>query len=122
MLPRQTLPLVANLKNVPESATEKVISEPVRTLSDVLDKVLQTRYKQNAKTMVLEKLQDHWQDWFLGTDFSVGFPERIDRWACLWIKAPNQILCQKLQFKNVVLLKTLDSLLEGAIKQVRWFV
>lgn len=122
MLPRQVLRLVANLRNIPESVTEKPISRPVLSLSDVLTKVFQTKYKRTTKTMLLENLQEHWSSWFSGTEFSIGIPERIDRWSCLWLKAPNAIVCQKLQFKNELLLKTLNSLLEGSIKDVRWFV
>ncbi len=122
MLPRQALRLIANLRDIPESVTERPLPGCALLLSDVLTKALQTKYKQSAKAILLENLKDHWQSWFLGTDFSVGIPERIDRWSCLWIKAPNPILCQKLQFKNEVLLKTLNSLMNGAIKSIRWFV
>ena len=122
MLPRQALQLIANFRNVPESVTERGIPGNLWLLSDVLAKALQKKYKQNAKAMLLENLRDHWQSWFLGTDFSVGLPERIDRWSCLWIKAPNAILCQKLQFKNEVLLKTLNALINTPLKNVRWFV
>ena len=122
MFPRQALRLVANFRDIPESVTERPLPGRVVFLSDVLNKALQTKYKQNTKAVLLENLRDHWQSWFLGTDFSVGIPERIDRWSCLWVKAPNPILCQKLQFKNEILLKTLNSLMSGAIKSVRWFV
>ncbi|MGX8716958.1 MAG: DciA family protein [bacterium] len=121
-LSRQALRLVANFRDIPEAVTEKPSSGVPLFLGDVLDKALKTKYKRNAKAILLENLQEHWAEWFSGTDFSVGAPERIDRWSCLWIKAPNAILCQKLQFKNDILLKTLNSLLEGAIKDIRWFV
>ena len=120
-LPQQVLSLVANFKHIPESATEKSISEPIMALSDVLDKMLQTKYKQSPKVKILNHLQEHWERWFSGTDFAVSFPVRIDRWSCLWLKAPDPIACQKLQLKNTILLKTLNSLLDGAIQQVRWF-
>ena len=122
MLPRQVLRLVANFRDIPESVTERPFPDVALSLSEVLAKVLKKKYQQNPKAMLLENLQEHWQAWFLGTDFSAGIPERIDRWSCLWIKAPNAILCQKLQFKDEVLLKTLNTLMNGTIKDVRWFV
>ena len=122
MLPQQAWRLIANLRDIPESVTEKPFRDSPLLLSDVLTKALRTKYKQNARATLLENLKNHWQAWFLGTDFFEGIPERIDRWSCLWIKAPHPILCQKLQFKNEVLLKTLNSLVDGSIKSVRWFV
>ena len=122
MLPRRALRLIANFRDIPESVTEKPLPGSTLFLSDILTKALRTKFKQDPRAMLLENLQEHWQSWFLGTDFSVGFPARIDRWFCLWIKAPNAILCQKLQFKNEMLLKTLNSLVAGTIKSIRWFV
>ena len=121
-LSRQALRLVANFRDIPEAVNEKPNSGTPLFLGDVLDKVLKTKYKRSAKDIFLENLQEHWPEWFSGTDFSVGCPERIDRWSCLWIKAPNAILCQKLQFKNDVLLKILNSLSENTIRDIRWFV
>lgn len=122
MFPRQALRLIADFRGIPESVVERPLPGVALSLSDALTKVLRKKCQQNPKVMLLRNLQDHWKDWFLGMDFSVGIPERIDRWSCLWIKAPNAILCQKLQFKNEVLLKTLSPLVNGAIKSVRWFV
>ena len=121
MFPRRVLRLIADLRNIPESSIEEPIPGSVLSLSDVLDKTLRTKYKRNAKVVLFENLQNHWKAWFSGTDFSVGCPDHIDRWACLWIKAPDPILCQKLQFKKAILLKTLNSLLNGNIKDIRWF-
>ena len=65
-------------------------------------------------------LQTHWNDWFRGTEFQSVIPERLDRWNTLWLKAPDAIVRQKLQFKSEQLLKTLNALVDGKIESVRW--
>lgn len=84
----------------------------------VLNQTVQRTSKLYSPTF--QTLQTHWNDWFCGTEFQSVIPERLDRWNALWLKAPDAIVRQKLQFKSEQLLKTLNALVDGKIKSVRW--
>ncbi|MBP5191318.1 MAG: DUF721 domain-containing protein [Opitutales bacterium] len=84
--------------------------------STLLSRVLQ----KTAISPTLELLQTHWQDWFQGTDLQHTIPERLDRWKGLWIRVPNAIVRQKLQFQSEKFLNVLNALLPEKIQSIHW--
>jgi len=113
---RESLRLIAAFRGVPESCFE--CSLPPKPFAQVLTKTVQRTAKLYSPTFQI--LQTHWNDWFRGTEFQSVIPERLDRWNALWLKAPDAIVRQKLQFKSEQLLKTLNALVDGKIGSVRW--
>ena len=119
---KQTLKLIANFRDIPEENTEIRSGASVAFFADILQKTLQQNLPDSRKSKTIDLLQTYWQDWFTGTDFVKGTPEKLDKWNCLWVKVPNAILRQKLQFKTDLFLNTINQFLPEEIKDVRWFI
>ena len=115
--PRESLRLIAAFRGVPASGFERPLTPP-KPFAQVLNQTVQRTAKLYSPTFQI--LQTHWNDWFRGTEFQSVIPERLDRWNALWLKAPDAIVRQKLQFKSEQLLKTLNGLVPGKIESVRW--
>ena len=114
---RENLRLIAAFRGVPVSGSERPLPPP-KLFAQVLNQTVQRTAKLYSPTFQI--LQTHWDDWFHGTEFQSVIPERLDRWSALWLKAPDAIVRQKLQFKSEQLLKTLNALVPGKIESVRW--
>lgn len=114
---RESLRLIAAFRGVPSSGFERSLPPP-KPFAQVLTKTVQYTSKLYSPTFQI--LQTHWNDWFRGTEFQSVIPERLDRWNALWLKTPDAIMRQKLQFKSEQLLKTLNALVPGKIESVRW--
>ena len=114
---RENLRLIAAFRGVPVSGSERPLPPP-KLFAQVLNQTVQRTAKLYSPTFQI--LQTHWDDWFRGTEFQSVIPERLDRWNALWLKAPDAIVRQKLQFKSEQLLKTLNGLVPGEIESVRW--
>lgn len=114
---RENLRLIAAFRGVPASGFERSLPPP-KPFAQVLNQTVQRTAKLYSPT--LQILQTHWDDWFRGTEFQSVIPERLDRWNALWLKAPDAIVRQKLQFQSEPLLKTLNGLVPGEIESVRW--
>ena len=114
---RENLRLIAAFRGVPENGFERPLPPP-KPFAQVLNQTVQRTAKLYSPTFQI--LQTHWNDWFRGTEFQSVIPERLDRWNALWLKAPDAIVRQKLQFKSEQLLKTLNALVDGKIESVRW--
>ena len=114
---RENLRLIAAFRGVPVSGSERPLPPP-KLFAQVLNQTVQRTAKLYSPTFQI--LQTHWNDWFRGTEFQSVIPERLDRWNALWLKAPDAIVRQKLQFKSEQLLKTLNGLVPVEIESVRW--
>lgn len=114
---RENLRLIAAFRGVPASGFERPLLPP-KPFAQVLNQTVQRTSKLYSP--MFQILQTHWDDWFRGTEFQSVIPERLDRWNALWLKAPNAIVRQKLQFKSEQLLKTLNALVLWKIESVRW--
>jgi len=114
---RESLRLIAAFRGVPTSGFERSLPPP-KPFAQVLNQTVQRTSKLYSP--MFQILQTHWNDWFRGTEFQSVIPERLDRWSALWLKAPDAIVRQKLQFKSEQLLKTLNALVPGKIESVRW--
>lgn len=114
---RNSLRLIAAFRGVPSNGSGRSLPSP-KPFSQVLARTVQRTSKLYSPTF--QTLQTHWDDWFRGTEFQSVIPKRLDRWNALWLKAPDAIVRQKLQFKSEHLLKTLNALLPGNIESVRW--
>ena len=114
---RENLRLIAAFRGVPSSCSERFLPPP-KPFAQVLTKTVQRTAKLHSPT--LQILQTRWDAWFRGTEFQSVTPERLDRWNALWLKAPDAIVRQKLQFKSDRLLQTLNTLVPGKIESVRW--
>lgn len=119
---KQALKLIANFRDIAEENTDFPTKKSPAFFSDVLQKTLQKKLSASPKNESIALLQTYWKDWFTGTDFITCTPERLDRWDCLWIKVPNAILKQKLQFKTALFLNTINQFLPQKIKDIHWFV
>ena len=119
---KQALKLIANFRDISEGNTDFSAGLPIAPFSDVLQKTLKGKFSNSPKNKTIELLQTYWKDWFLGTDFVKCTPERLDKWDCLWIRVPNAILRQKLQFKTALFLNAINNFLPKKIKDVHWFV
>ncbi len=115
----QVLRLISDFRGIPESSTEMPMSLPV-TFSDAFRKAFVKKLPSDERIRSFDLLNTYWKDWFQGTDFLMCVPERIDKWNCLWIKAPNAIVRQRLQFKTVYFLNTINHFLPIVIKEIRW--
>ena len=114
---RESLHLIAAFRGVPSFGFERLLPPP-KPFAKVLTKAVQRTSELYSPTF--QMLQTHWDDWFRGTEFQFVVPERLDRWNALWLKTPDAIVRQKLQFKSDRLLKTLNTLLDEKIESVRW--
>lgn len=119
---KQTLKLIANFRDISETNTDIPAGVPVVAFSDALQKLLRKKLSKTSKNKTIKLLQTYWNDWFKGTDFAKCIPERLDKWDCLWIKVPDAILRQKLQFKTTLFLNTINNFLPKQLKDVHWFV
>ena len=119
---KQALKLIANFRDIAEGDTDFSTKKSPSFFPDVLQKTLQKKFSASPKNQSIDLLQTYWNDWFTGTDFIKCTPERLDKWDCLWIKVPNAILKQKLQFKTALFLNTINQFLPKKIKDIHWFV
>lgn len=119
---KQALKLIANFRDIAEGDTDFSTKKSPSFFSDILQKTLQKKFSASPKNQSIDLLQTYWNDWFTGTDFIKCTPERLDKWDCLWIKVPNAILKQKLQFKTALFLNTINQFLPKKIKDIHWFV
>ena len=119
---KQALKLIANFRDISEANTDIPSETPVVPFANALQKILQKKLSKTPKNKTIELLQTYWNDWFRGTDFAKCTPERLDKWDCLWIKVPDAILRQKLQFKTALFLNAINNFLPKKIKDVHWFV
>ena len=119
---KQTLKLIANFRDIPTANTDFTSENSIAFFSDILQKTLQKNFSNSQKNKSTQLLQTYWKDWFTGTDFINCTPEKLDKWNCLWIKVPNAILKQKLQFKTSLFLNTINHFLPSKINDVRWFI
>ncbi len=116
---RRLLGLISSFRAVPLDLHE-VTSLKTTSLFEAFSRALKQRQPAFDRLLSIQQLQLHWDDWFKGTSFQKCVPMRIDRWHCLWIKAPNGIVKQKLQFKTDVFLKAVKNLVAEKIESVRW--
>lgn len=119
---KQALKLIANFRDISETNTDFSSGLPIVPFSDALQKTLRKKLSRTSQNKTIDLLQTYWNAWFTGTVFAKCTPERLDKWDCLWIKAPDAILRQKLQFKTTLFLNTINNFLPKKIKDVHWFV
>ncbi len=128
MLPKKkyfsstALKLISSFRGIPEDATELSKGGVPITIGEAVQQAFMHKLPSNSRIRSIELLNLYWKDWFKGTDFYDCQPQRVDKWNCLWIKVPNAIVRQKLHFKTVQFLSSLNSLLPKPIKEVRWII
>lgn len=118
---RQTLRLISNFRGIPEVFADRDAYKQPLQVGVVLTSTLRMKFKVTSTVAGLDRLRQNWKAWFSGTDFMACYPERLDKWNCLWMKVPNQILSQKLRLKTETFLNTVRKLTQLKIDSVRWF-
>ncbi len=117
---QHALNLIADLRGIPEEAVEVPRGKPLVPFATAMYQVFQRRLPSGEKTENLSIIASYWNDWFQGTDFAGCKPDRLDRWHCLWLKVPNAIVRQKLQFKASMLLDTLRKMSPVKIETIKF--
>lgn len=115
------LKLVSNLRGISWDETEWKTSKAPLSLKAALDKFLAKRLPNNEDLDVLDQMRTYWQTWFQNTNFAPCIPERFDKQHNLWLRVPNPILKQQLQFQQQKLLIQLKQYVHfNDIRGIRW--
>lgn len=105
MLPKKANRLIASFRQIPYHP-ETGDNRAMVPLSAAYHSLVNKLHKTHDDN-ILVQLQNHWTQWFMGTDFEHLQPARIDSNHILWLYAPNAILRQKAQLKCESALKIL---------------
>lgn len=111
--------LISNFRGIPKNAIDRPNKAPV-ALDDVLENALNRLLRDQKRVDYLQFLKNHWASWFAGTITGYCKPERLTQRGCLWLKVPNAIVQQKLQFEREAIQNTLNQILSAPIiKEIR---
>lgn len=111
--------LISNFRGIPKDGIDVQRNMPVE-LKGLLDKVLNRLVCDKQRVDLLQFLSEHWVSWFLGTTAVHCKPERLTSKGCLWIKVPNGIIQQKIQFELKAIKNTLNQILTTyTIKEIK---
>ena len=111
--------LISNFRGISKNAIDCPLDNPI-ALEKVLDSALNHLLRDKKRSDYLQFLNQYWSDWFVGTTTAHCKPERLTQKGCLWLKAPNAIIQQKLQFEREIIQNTLNQILPSPIiKEIR---
>ena len=111
--------LIANFRGLSKDAIDKPAKAPI-VLEDVLGNALNRLLRDQKRVDYLQFLSEHWTSWFSGTTAAQCKPERLTQRGCLWLKVPNGVVQQKLQFERESIQATLNQILPTpVIKEIR---
>jgi hypothetical protein len=108
---RRTLVLIANLRGIQEEKTERPGPKAPNALADVVDRCLDHWILSKKHLNFMERLRNHWPQWFAQSLFATCCPKRWDRHQTLWIAVPHPVLKQQIQFHLEELKTQLNQLL-----------
>lgn len=112
--------LISNFRGIPKDGIDWQNESPV-ALDNVLGIVLGRLLNDQKRTDYLNFLTKYWTSWFTGTSAACCKPERLTQKGCLWLKVPNAIVQQKLQFERELIQNTLNQILPTPIiKEIRY--
>lgn len=112
--------LIATFRGLPKDAIDRPNEAPV-ALDNVLGNALNRLLRDQKRVDYLQFLDEHWSSWFAGTTAAQCKPERLTQRGCLWLKVPNAIVQQKLQFERELIQNTLNQILPTpVIKEIRY--
>ena len=111
--------LIANFRGLPKDAIDRPNKAPV-AFDNILETALNRLLRDQKRVDYLQFLSEHWASWFTGTSAAQCKPERLTQKGCLWLKVPNGIIQQKLQFERDLIQDTLNQILPTpVIKEIR---
>ncbi len=111
--------LISNFRGIPKDGIDVQRNTPVE-LKSLLDKALNRLVYDKQRVDFLQFLSKHWTNWFAGTTAAHCKPERLTSKGCLWIKVPNSIIQQKIQFELNAIKNTLNQILTTyTIKEIK---
>ena len=111
--------LISCFRGIPKDAIDKPDKVPV-SLDNVLENALNRLLGDQKRVNYLHFLSEHWVSWFSGTTAAQCRPERLTQKGCLWLKAPNAIIQQKLHFEREIIQNTLNQIIASpVIKEIR---
>lgn len=112
--------LISTFRGIPKEAIDPKLTDPL-ALSDILGSALNHLLRDKKRVDYLQFLNEHWQSWFSGTTTEHCKPERLTQKGFLWLKVPNAIIQQKLQFERDAIQQTLNQILPAPIvKEIRF--
>ena len=114
--------LIANFRGLSKDAIDRPNKAPV-ALDTVLGGALNRLLRDQKRVDYLQFLDEHWSSWFSGTTAAHCIPERLTARGCLWLRVPNAIVQQKIQFERELIQKTLNQILQTpVIKEIRYYL
>lgn len=112
--------LIANFRGLPKDAIDRPNKAPV-AFDNILETALNRLLRDQKRVDYLQFLSEHWASWFTGTSAAQCKPERLTQKGCLWLKVPNGIIQQKLQFERDLIQNTLNQILPTpVIKEIHY--
>ena len=114
--------LISNFRGLSKDAIDRQGRAPV-ALDNILGNALNRLLCDQKRVNYLQFLTEHWASWFTGTVAACCRPERLSPRGCLWLKVPNSIVQQKLQFEREAIQNTLNQILPiPIIKEIRCYL
>jgi hypothetical protein len=117
------LSLIATLRGIGQVQADEVSFKKPIALAEAVDRYLKQKLPSEERINCVERMRNHWKTWFANTLWVECWPEKLDQRNILWLRVPNPILKQQLQFlENTWKLQLNQRLGKVCVKAIRWWV
>lgn len=120
---RETLALIAALRGIGQAQADEVFFKKPIALAEAVDRYLKHNVPSKERINCIARMRNHWKTWFANTLWVECWPEKLDQRQTLWLRVPNPILKQQLQFlENACKVQLNQQLGKVCVKEIRWWV
>jgi hypothetical protein len=120
---REAVSLIAALRGIGQTQADEVFSKKPVALAEAVDRYLKQNIPSEERINCIAQMRNHWKTWFANTLWIECWPEKLDQRQTLWIRVPNPILKQRLQFQeNVCKMQLNQRLGKVCVKEICWWV
>jgi hypothetical protein len=119
----EALSLIAALRGIGQAQVDEVFFKKPIALAEAVDRYLKQKIPSEERINCITQMRNHWKTWFANTLWAECWPEKLDRRQTLWLRVPNPILKQQLQFRENAWKTQLNQRLgKVCVKEIRWWV
>jgi hypothetical protein len=120
---RETLSLIAALRGIGQVQADEVFFKHPVALAAAVDRYLKQSIPSEERIDCITRMRNHWKVWFANTLWVECWPEKLDQRQTLWLRVPNPMLKQQLQFQeNTWKMRLNQQLGKVHVKEIRWWV
>jgi hypothetical protein len=120
---REALSLIAALRGIGQAQADEVFFKKPITLAKAVDHYLKQNVPSEERINYITRMRNHWKTWFANTLWVECWPAKLDQRQTLWLRVPNPILKQQLQFlENACQMQLNQRLGKVCVKEIRWWV